>query len=510
MDLRLLYGVAYGHSWFGRWGYRFLRGSFGVKEKKYHKAIELLSSLELEKIIEEFTSQSKEIKTIVQHYRDMSETTLITIRDLLRFMLTVKSRVNLQNKLTTASLQPDTKPEDRLVFHNKKTPMNDKPLRYRKFAAAMSDMDTRWPARRLEQAAEVIVSALLEKRADGSGHYGMTRQDVRDAARAHIGDTGLLDNVLKSLNNVIVGNYVVCRAVNPLTRILEYTVHELRSTKPAFSALHEVTKVQEAFCPSIPTAGNDVYHDLVYLYKNVLLNYPSNCPVAMAIQAVLDGKHFVKEWLFQDKEEQILTFVCKLLPNELGAENRHSTIIKPQPGEIVSVPLHSTVGDLKLAVQTAFRDTYYIFERLVVWEIESMEDLEDEEVLFGVIESGAEVWVRGTGADLSTQFKYEGGMQNWKVGCECGACDDDGERMVACDICEVWQHTRCCGIEDRESVPPLFVCSGCCKSVVGSRGGDEDEILDFEQPCITGEFEPFCSLLLPRELDYSNEMGFPY
>ncbi|KAK2450219.1 RING/FYVE/PHD zinc finger superfamily protein [Trifolium repens] len=23
MDLRLLHGVAYGHSWFGRWGYKF-------------------------------------------------------------------------------------------------------------------------------------------------------------------------------------------------------------------------------------------------------------------------------------------------------------------------------------------------------------------------------------------------------------------------------------------------------------------------------------------------------
>lgn len=44
------------------------------------------------------------------------------------------------------------------------------------------------------------------------------------------------------------------------------------------------------------------------------------------------------------------------------------------------------------------------------------------------------------------------------VRCECGARDDDGERMMACDICEVWKHTRCCGIEDSEAVPSLFVC----------------------------------------------------
>ncbi|KAK4804269.1 hypothetical protein SAY86_004086 [Trapa natans] len=516
MDLRLLYGVAYGHSWFGRWGYRFLRGSFGVKEKNHQKAVELLSSLRLERIIEEFTGQSKEIKKIVQHYRDMSETTLITIRDLLRFMLTVKSRVNLQNKITAASPspQPDVKPEDRIEHITKKAPMNAKPIRYRKFSSAMSDMDARWPTRRLEQAAEVIVSALLEKRADGSGHHGMTRQDVRDAARAHIGDTGLLDNVLKSMNNVIVGNYVVCRAVNPVTRILEYTVHELRSNKPTFPEQHEVTSAQQKIPPSTTlTAGDDVYHDLVYLYKNVLLRYPSKSAVAMAVQAVLDGKHFVKEWPFQDKEEQALTFVCNLLPDELLSENqRSSTIKKPPPGEIVSVLLHSTIGDLKLAAQSAFRDTYCIFQRLVVLEIESMEDLNDDEVLFGVIESGAEVWMRGTGADMNTKFKYEGGTQNWKVGCVCGAHDDDGERMVACDICEVWQHTRCCGIKDRDSVPPLFVCSGCCRSVMGSRGvDDEDDVLDFEQPCMAGAIEPFGSLLLPQELEYSTSMEIvPY
>lgn len=46
MDLRLLHGVAYGHSWFGRWGYRFCQGSFGVTEHNYERALEILSSLQ--------------------------------------------------------------------------------------------------------------------------------------------------------------------------------------------------------------------------------------------------------------------------------------------------------------------------------------------------------------------------------------------------------------------------------------------------------------------------------
>lgn len=38
--------------------------------------------------------------------------------------------------------------------------------------------------------------------------------------------------------------------------------------------------------------------------------------------------------------------------------------------------------------------------------------------------------------------------------------------MVACDICETWQHTFCCGIKEAEAVPRLFVCETCCNSLV--------------------------------------------
>ena len=44
MDLRLLHGVAYGHPWFARLGYRFCHGSFGVTENNYDRAIDILSS----------------------------------------------------------------------------------------------------------------------------------------------------------------------------------------------------------------------------------------------------------------------------------------------------------------------------------------------------------------------------------------------------------------------------------------------------------------------------------
>ncbi|KAL3719620.1 hypothetical protein ACJRO7_004575 [Eucalyptus globulus] len=197
MDLRLLYGVAYGHTWFGRWSYRFLRGSFGVKEHHYHQAMEFLGSLELVKVLEDFsgTEHFKEIKHIICHYKGMSKTDSVTIKDLLKYMMTVKSHSTRESNpaivagpLTSLKWKLST----RASLQNKHLSQM-KPIKFRKFTSAVAEMDSRWPARRMEQAAEVIVNALLE---------------ARDAARLHVGDTGLFDNVLKILNNVIVGDHV--------------------------------------------------------------------------------------------------------------------------------------------------------------------------------------------------------------------------------------------------------------------------------------------------------------
>ncbi|KAG5242387.1 PHD finger protein MALE MEIOCYTE DEATH [Salix suchowensis] len=46
-----------------------------------------------------------------------------------------------------------------------------------------------WPARRFESAAQIILNALKEKKENKFSHGGMSRQEVRDAARLHDGDT---------------------------------------------------------------------------------------------------------------------------------------------------------------------------------------------------------------------------------------------------------------------------------------------------------------------------------
>ncbi|KAF6174718.1 hypothetical protein GIB67_008773 [Kingdonia uniflora] len=53
MDLRLLCCAVYGYSWFRRWGYKFYHGSFGVTEHNYEAAIGVLSSLNIENVLED-------------------------------------------------------------------------------------------------------------------------------------------------------------------------------------------------------------------------------------------------------------------------------------------------------------------------------------------------------------------------------------------------------------------------------------------------------------------------
>ncbi|KFK41037.1 hypothetical protein AALP_AA2G077200 [Arabis alpina] len=434
MDLRLLYGVAYGHSWFGRWGYKFCRGSYGVTKNDYKNAIELLGSLELDEIELDFSEhkQSKEIKHIFRYYREMSEGNLQTFKDLLRFMLIIKSHSPQKTKLhVTPSLTdfPHEKRSKRLFLKKNDVAENDKSLRYRSYSEVAANLGSRWPVRRLEYAADVIVESLKEMKA--LNQNGMTRQDVRDAARLHIGDTGLLDYVLKSMNNVVVGNVLVRRYVDPLTRILHYTIQELDDE------LKLIEPMKETVLEAVPLRivaeskpGADVHGDLLVLYTNVLLDYPESESARSATQAILDKQ-----------------------------------VTELPPGEIVTVSVQATVFDLKQAIEETFRDTYCILTNFEVNEIDELrEDMEDgdRKLVFGRIESGCAITVRGIGIELESKLKFQGGCDTWMVKCVCRARDDDGERMVACDVCEVWQHTRCCGIEDSDTLPPLFVCSNCC------------------------------------------------
>ncbi|CAD5316426.1 unnamed protein product [Arabidopsis thaliana] len=391
----------------------------------------------------------------------MSEGHLKTFRDILRFMLIIKSHASPQKLLpVTPPLltdSPHQKRSSRFLLKKSDVADSDKSPKYRNYSTVAANLGSRWPVRRLIFAAEVIVESLKEMKA--LKQNGMTRQDVRDSARLHIGDTGLLDYVLKSMNNVVVGDVLVRRYVDPITRILHYTIQDLDDAvkakepkKKEAVVLEEITPLR-ILTPLKP--GADVYGDLLLLYTNVLLNYPESELVRSATQAILDSKHFIKEWPIWDNNDTVLQFLCRINPSLVDVRSEQTTELPP--GELVTVPLQATVYDLKQAIEETFRDTYCILSNFVVTEIDEVE--ED----MSLIGSCSALTVRGHGIDLESKLKCQGGCDTWMVKCICKARDDDGERMISCDVCEVWQHTRCCGIDDSDTLPPLFVCSNCCE-----------------------------------------------
>lgn len=122
-----------------------------MTHQHYNRALDVLSSLELDNIIQDFTDtdQCKEIRQIIRFYRKMSETQLITIRDMLKFMLTIKSSSPAQKKMIVPPNPPllsnSSKPLTcRTILQNKLSTLSkEKPMKYKKFSTAVSHMDSR-------------------------------------------------------------------------------------------------------------------------------------------------------------------------------------------------------------------------------------------------------------------------------------------------------------------------------------------------------------------------------
>ena len=128
---------------------------------------------------------------------------------------------------------------------------------------------------------------------------------------------------------------------------------------------------------------------------------------------------------------------------------------------MVWLPSDPTLGDLKRVASKAFRDLYVVLSDFKVTRVKGYEGVSDKTRLGWRKMHGVFVEVYGEGADLESEFRYQGGLEQWTVKCMCGTGDDDGERMIACDKCGIWMHTRCVGIKDSAKAPSNWICPNC-------------------------------------------------
>mmetsp|Transcript_6229 Transcript_6229/g.15147 ORF Transcript_6229/g.15147 Transcript_6229/m.15147 type:complete len:249 (+) Transcript_6229:103-849(+) len=223
-----------------------------------------------------------------------------------------------------------------------------------------------------------------------------------------------------------------------------------------------------------------LYNALVHHLERVPSQGPKSSvlPWASDVRLLLDTKQFEKNYYGEVAAPPPTTLrsMLRLLvtvkldegvaTHTLGKRERESRIHKVAiPCEILVLPEYSSVKQLKEEIGKAMRELYTIFENFEVSEIISgirSAKIADEARLCD-LKIDKFIVVKGKGISTNTLFYHIGGLEDWIVDCLCGTKDDDGERMVECERCSNWVHTRCYGYPDSAPCPENFVCGKCRK-----------------------------------------------
>ncbi|PSS21330.1 PHD finger protein [Actinidia chinensis var. chinensis] len=216
--------------------------------------------------------------------------------------------------------------------------------------------------------------------------------------------------------------------------------------------------------------------DLRYLYGSMLRPQTmvlNNAPQAnrdlaiISATKLLDCKQFVKDYHPENKLRTENPLAIHLsCEAEVELMEQSEDVAPSPPPELIVLPPNATISDLKREASKAYQEIYLIFRRFQAEELLGYGGV-DESTQVKLLLGGSTQSVRvrgiclGKNGMMMSRFKMERGVEPWTVDCTCGAKDDDGERMLACDICGVWQHTRCAGIPDLDAVPSRFVCYRC-------------------------------------------------
>ncbi|KAL5703975.1 hypothetical protein ACHQM5_022461 [Ranunculus cassubicifolius] len=423
LEYRLLHAITNGRTWYGNWGFEFGAGSFALTLDAYKKAVECLSGFPLSLFFQARESRTR-LQDVITFYQALSESQLSTIRELFCFLLEL-IRKSKPSKL--ASKTPKSGP--------------------------CSSVLCSWTIDDIDRVQQSMIKVLQV-----AGGSGWVPWRALKGAAFRLASSELLDYCLKVLDGKVLddGRMVLSRC-NPDSDAIEYRL----ITKPDGGDGSSV----ESNCPS----KEHILRDLDFLYCALLnpltmgSHYRSKAIREQAVSSarkLLDCKQFLKEYTpgtVVSPNPSTLTFSCQV---ELIGQKIDYT---SPPPEVISLPLNATITDLKTEAAKAFQDAYLLFKWFHVEELLGYGGVDDASQLKFLIGSSCSVRVLGKFLCLEgvEDFRMERGVEIWTVNCICGAKDDDGERMLACDTCGLWQHTRCVGVNDLDPVPDRFFCLAC-------------------------------------------------
>ncbi|KAM0986939.1 hypothetical protein ACFX13_011346 [Malus domestica] len=329
MDLRLLFGVACGRSWFDKWGYKFYRGSYGISRFAYVDSLNHIGSLELSKMTE--SSFGHQLQALLSRYRDFR-----TLKDLLSHLV---GMIHEAENMKRNSRNVDDIKE---LKDNSKCKADKIRIAVNQFKEILGNGAPLMPRKALREAAVDLARA------------------NKQANRPSVGATAVLDHVLSNLDNVVVD---------------EHHIFARTITKD-----HNGRDVYHLQLKEVPWEGqiyNRTCNDIKRLYDSYvkmegLPGADSNGEVKKVkecVQIIQNCKHFVKEFDIAAQGESLpLTFICQIpWPNIDWRDEHHSKKIQeeresPIGDMVVVVPGDATIGDLKENAQKGLKDSYYFIK----------------------------------------------------------------------------------------------------------------------------------------------------
>ncbi|KAF5751752.1 PHD finger protein [Tripterygium wilfordii] len=430
LEYRLLHAITNGHPWYGDWGYEFGAGSFALTHDAYKCAVETLSGMPLSVFLSQGRQQPTRLQDRISFYQSLSERQFVNTRELFSYLMSL---------IHTAQ---------------KSSPGVDATAFKRQGSSGISHMWGRSDIERVHEAMFRVLRAV-------SGSNWASWRALRGAV-CRVAPPDLLDHCLKKLGGKSAADgMVVHTRQNPDSGALEFRLKP--GSPPEVISSGSDSSVIKSPCPSLEV----LIQDLRFFYETILHPQISCTPeatrdlVICSAEKLIDCKQFVKEYKPEKRASLKSSIICLSCQVELSDES-DKFAPKPPP-ELIILPLTATVGDLKHEASRAFQDVYLMFKRFEAEQLLGYSGVDDSTQVKLLLGSTESVCVRGRCAGKTGLSKYrmERGTERWTVDCVCGAKDDDGERMLACDVCGVWQHTRCSGIHDSDSVPARFVCHRC-------------------------------------------------
>ncbi|XP_043720476.1 PHD finger protein At1g33420-like [Telopea speciosissima] len=448
LEYRVLHAITNGLPWYGNWGFEFGAGSFALTVDTYRKAVDSLSHMPLNLFLSQARKPRTRLQDVISFYQAMSESELITTRDLFRFLMKLIHDAHKQGVLGRTC---------------------------RKNESSNSTVLCSWTVDDIDRVEQAMIKVL---RAVGawSGSRWVSWRALRGAV-TKVGSPELLDYCLKEIGGKLTSDgMAVCTRCNPDTDAIEYRLEPARVVEN----IHGDSTSLSSNCLS----EDHLLRDLKFLFDSLLhpqtmVNYRPQYARELALSSaakLLDSKQFVKDYAKCDhKDASVNPFAIRL--SCVVELLDHPKDYTAPPPELIVLPLNATVADLKVEATKAFQEAYVLFRRFQAEELLDYGFVDDSTHVKFLVGLSGSVRVRGKclGNHGLRRFRMERGIENWTVDCTCGAKDDDGERMLACDACGVWQHTRCAGIDDFAVVPARFVCGKCevnhCTTSPTSEGG---------------------------------------